>query len=421
MKIVLLSGGKGKRLWPLSTDSIPKQFIPLFNDNFSMLTKTYNSILQYNNTDNIYIATGRGYKNEVLNQINGFNNFIIEPAYIGTFGAILNIAVYLSEIKKVSKDEIISVVPIDHDVDKEFYKILTLVEEKMKKTKNNICLVGIKPTFPSIHYGYILSSNNHVISFKEKPDIETATKLIANGALWNSGIINFRLEKIIEIAKKNLDYSSYDQFLNNYNLLPHQSFEYEVLEKEKNLLIVSSDSYWDDLGTWDRLSTKISNPDEFNTNIINFEDKKIINEGIENAIIINTINGLKLVSKNNNNKIFRQWGYYEVLNSFDNDFIHIIIKKIMILDNRNIGYQYHNYSSKELFILSGSGEMVINGKYSKINTGDVIKITKSVRYSIRSIDTLEIIEVQYGDKKIDEEDVVRLEYDWNTILKSHMI
>lgn len=421
MKIVLLSGGKGKRLWPLSTDSVPKQFVPLFNDASSMLKKTYNSILENYEMNNIYIATGNSYKDEVLNEINGFKNFILEPAYIGTFGAILNIAVYLKVIEKVSKDEIISVVPIDHDVDKNFYKILSDAEKIIENKSSDICLIGIKPTFPSTQYGYIINSNDYVLSFKEKPDIELATKLVVNNALWNSGIVNFRLDKILQIAKQYLNYSSYDDFLNKYTLLPHNSFDTEILEKETNLSVISSEAYWNDLGTWDRLSSKISTADDYNTNIINFENKKVINEGIENAIVVNTHNGIKLMKKNINNSVFRQWGYYEILNGFYSDQICIKIKKLTIIDNRNISYQYHNHRLEEWFVLEGIGEIIIDGKYSKIKSGDIIKVNKKVKHSIRALKTLEIVEVQYGNEKIEEDDIVHIECDWDTIIKEYLI
>ena len=291
-----------------------------------------------------------------------------------------------------------------------------MLEEK----KSDICLIGIKPTFPSTQYGYILNSKNKVTSFKEKPNIETAIELIENNALWNSGIVVFRLEKILKIAKNYLNYFSYNDFLNNYDLLPHQSFDIEVLEKEKKLLVISCESYWNDLGTWERLSSKISKPDEFNTNIINFENKKIINEGINNSIIVNTNNGIRLIKKTEDNNVFRGWGYYSVLNNFDSDVIHIKIKKLTIFHDKNISYQYHNHRIEEWFVLKGKGEVIIDGKYQKINTGSVLKIGNKVKHSIKAINTLEIIEVQYGDKKIEEEDIIRIEYDWNVILKKHL-
>lgn len=421
MKIVLLSGGKGKRLWPLSTDNVPKQFVPLFNDASSMLKKTYNLVLKNYSKEDIYVATGVNYKNDVLFELKNFKNFIFEPAYIGTFGAILNIAVYLSEIEKIPYDEIISVIPIDHDVDDDFYKILISAEKMIESKNSDICLVGITPTFPSTQYGYITYSNNYVLSFKEKPDVNFATNLIAENALWNSGIVNFKLKKIIEIAKKYLNYFSYEDFVKKYTSLPHRSFDTEVLEKEDNLLVIPCNEHWNDLGTWDMLASKISVSDEYNTNIINFEEKSIVNEGIKDAIIINTKNGLKLIEKRYDKEVFRKWGYYKVLNIFDTDLFHIKIKKLTILNNKNISYQYHNYRFEEWFILKGTGEVIIDGEYKKINTGDIIKVNKNSNHSVRALQTLEIVEIQYSTKEVEEDDIVRIEYDWETILKKHLI
>lgn len=297
MKIVLLSGGKGKRLWPLSTDDMPKQFIPIFDNYSSMLKKTYDLNLKKNKKEDIYVATGYEYEEKIKVELFNFDNFIFEPAYIGTFGAILNVAVYLSENKNISLDEIVSIVPIDHDVDENFYNILFDAQNKILNDECSICLIGIEPSFPSCQYGYIIENNGVVESFCEKPNVEKAKSILLQKALWNSGIVVFRLRKIIEIAKNYCLYDTYNDFYNKYQLLPHSSFDKEVLEKEKNIAVVRSSLRWNDLGTWEILAYKMSKPDEYNTNIINFENKKIVNEGVEDAIIINTVNGIKIIKK----------------------------------------------------------------------------------------------------------------------------
>ena len=393
MKFVLLSGGKGKRLWPLSTDSVPKQFIPLFEDSNSMLKKTYNSVLSISDREDIYIATLKEYENEIKNEIPNFENFIFEPSCIGTFGAILNIAAYLKEIKKIPDNEIIAVAPIDHDVDSSFYNIINDAESLMNKNNSDICLIGIKPTFISKNYGYIINSNDIVLSFKEKPNIEEASELISKGALWNSGIIIFRLDKIIKVLKKYQKYSSYEEFLDNYISLPHTSFDIEVLEKEKNISILHSDHHWNDLGTWGVLSSKLSKEDKYNTNIINFEDKEIKNEGVCNSIIVNTKDGIKLMSKDTLNYNFCEWGYYEILNKFTN----LIIKRLIILPNKDI--ELEENINKEWFVLSGSGQITIDGNNMNINSSDTLKIEKDKKYIVHSITKLEIIEIQQFDNK----------------------
>ena len=298
MKIVLLSGGKGSRLWPISTTEIPKQFIKLLSNSSNMLSQTYDAISKMTNKENIYVASIKEYITNIKNSIKDFANLIIEPDCIGTFGAVLNIAMYFKE--KNIGDDIIAVVPTDHHVDDNFYDCLVDSEELLKNSDSSICLVGIKPKFVSEHYGYITYENNRVLEFEEKPSIKKAEKLIDNGSLWNSGIIVFKINEIINLAKEYLEFDNYDEFLKKYHQLPHNSFDREVLEKKDNILITKSDSCWNDIGTWEVLAPMISEPDKFNTIIINFEDKKIENVGIRDAIIINSANGLKLISKINN-------------------------------------------------------------------------------------------------------------------------
>lgn len=260
MQIVLLSGGKGKRLWPISTDKVPKQFIKLFLNASSMLSRTYKLVLKNSSKEKIYIATGREYAANVKHEIKDFDNFIFEPDYIGTFGAILNVAVFLNE--NSNNDDIVSIVPTDHNVDNNFYDVLYEAEKLLKDSSTDICLIGIKPTFPSEQFGYILHKKNEVISFSEKPKEDTAVSLIDKGALWNSGIVVFKLKSIINIAKKYFNYKNYEDFLNNYSNLPHNSFDKEVLEKNKNISIIKCDKEWNDLGTWEVLAPMISKPDQ---------------------------------------------------------------------------------------------------------------------------------------------------------------
>ena len=296
MKYVLISGGKGKRLWPLSTDERPKQFVKIFN-NTCMLEITYNKLIKICDKEDVYIATGNEYVELTKETLPYFENIIIEKEAIGTFAAILNVAVYLKEIKNTSDNEIVSILPVDHDLDDSFYSALALAEKRIIDGNINLCLIGIKPNKPSTQYGYIISENGIIKEFKEKPNMELAQEYISNGALWNSGVVVFKLKEILDIAGKYLTYKTYDEFVEKYNTLPHISFDYEVLEKSNNVGLITYDKHFEDIGTWGNIANKISKPDEYNTNIINTEDKKIINDGVKDIIIINTKDGIRIVPK----------------------------------------------------------------------------------------------------------------------------
>ena len=414
MNIVLLSGGSGKRLWPVSTDSCPKQFLSFFGDNRSLLEKTYQDVIK--NFSNVFIATQDEHKNKVHTQINDDIDLIVEPKRIGTFGAILNAAVFLKYEKKLSDDEFVSIIPTDHDVDETFYNVLLDAEKLLISKNENICLIGIKPRYPSTQFGYILKNKNMVEKFFEKPDEEKAKKLIEKEALWNSGIVVFRLKHIIDLSKKYVDFETYDEFLRKYVTLPNNSFDKQYLEKENNICLIETDSNWNDLGTWEIMSKKISKPDQYNTNIINFEDKEIKNKGIKDSIIVNAPNGLLLLNKHTDKLYWKNWGYYKVLNYYKNKDREIKIKILSIERGNNISYQYHKFRNEEWFVISGNGIAILENQIFDINFGDKISILKNQLHSIRAKSNLCILEVQYG-RLTDENDIVRIENDWDKILK----
>lgn len=391
MQLVLLSGGLGTRLWPLSDANHPKQFLKLFNkEQKSMLQITYNNISKLNLP--IYVASQNIWTKNIFDQIGKNVKIISEPNSMDTFAAILNIAEYLYYKENISKNEIIAIVPIDHFVQKNFYNILYDCQLNMIKNNSDYGLIGIKPKYPNSKYGYICSTDGIAKKFVEKPNIKDAESLIKQGALWNSGILLFKIESVLKKSNEIFKHDTYEQFTNNYKNLPKTSFDYAVLENEKNISVVNYDGKWDDLGTWNTLSKYISKDDSNSNNIINYENKSIRINNIDNLIVINTSNGLLIEKKDN--IVYEKWGNYQTIynnKSFDSI---ITIKNMYIDDESKMQGSKCIDAQKTFFVLDGIGEIYINNTPKKIKTDDIISICNNETYYIKGIKNLNIIEVQ---------------------------
>lgn len=397
MKIVLLSGGLGTRLWPASDKQNPKQFLKLFNNNQdSMLQITYNHISKLNLP--VYIASQNIWTQTIYNQLGENIKIISEPNSMDTFAAILNVAEYLYYKENISKNEIIAIVPTDHFVQEDFYKILYNCHLNMIKNNSNYGLIGINPKYPDSKYGYICSNGNIVETFVEKPSINDAEKLIKQGASWNSGILLFKIESVLKKANDIFKHDTYEQFIKNYKNLPKTSFDYAVLEKEKNISVVNYDDKWDDLGTWNTLSKYISKEDSNGNNIINYENKPIRINNIGNLIVVNSMNGLLIEKKDN--IIYEKWGRYQIIYS-NESFDNIITIKNMYIDDESETQKSKCIDLKKiLFILGGVGKIYINDTSKIIKTNDIVSVYNNEIYYIKGIKNLNIIEIQQEKKKL---------------------
>lgn len=403
MKIVLLCGGKGERLWPLSTIDKPKQFLEINNE--SLISRTYNQVHKY--FDDIYLSTNEKYKNN-----KNFNhyNMIYEKEFRGTFAAVLNIALYFKYVSNEKDDSIIGVVPVDHDVNDEFYGKLIDLENKIIDSNKKYGLLGVKPYYPNTKYGYV--SNNKNITFIEKPNYDQAQKLIKEGYLWNSGVLVFKIKTIYDIAKSVINFNNYEEFLANYSKIKITSFDYEILEKTNSICLEIYNGKWNDIGLIDNFIPLVSKNDEYNTNIVNLENKLIINKGIKNSIFVNTKNGILLFPKDN--ITYERWGYYEVLYENINDF-PIKLKRLHICKNENISLQIHKFRSEFWVCKKGNGLAIKDKKIIEINEGSTLNININEIHCIKALSDMDIIEIQYGSI-LEEEDIVRFETEWNKII-----
>lgn len=447
MKIILLSGGSGTRLWPLSNDSRAKQFLKVLRNNEtnemeSMVQRVYRQLSTVVAKEDMIIATNAAQVDILRNQL-GNIPIVVEPERRDTFPAIALACSYLWSELNVSKGEIVGVVSVDSFVDVAFYEKVHQLEQLLQQTKAQIALLGIKPTYPSSKYGYLIPENlveyMQVASFKEKPTEEAAQTLIEQGAYWNSGVFAFSLQMIYDkLLEKQLPVQ-YDELKNIFSMTTKNSFDYEVVEHLSNIVALTYDGYWKDLGTWNTLTEEMSeviignggiSEDCINTHIVNELELPVKVLGISNAVVAVSSDGILVTDKPSSSKMKdmlheglfarpmfeeRRWGWYRVLDFSKKDDKEILTKKLFVEAGKNLSYQYHNYRAEIWTIVSGEAEFMLNEQIKKVNAGDVIQIPIGAKHTIKAITDTEIIEVQMGSSLI-EEDIVRLDYDWKVII-----
>jgi len=396
-----------------------------------------------------YIATGRSQVEVIQSQLGDDTQIIVEPNRRDTFPAIALAAVYLYSKQYVALNEVVAVLPVDPYVEDRFFTKVMELERGLNSAEADIGLLGVSPTYPSEKYGYIVPKKSgdtpyrQVSHFEEKPTEARARLLINQGALWNCGVFAFRLEYIInELIARRLPVQ-YDELLKQYNRLNKISFDYEIVEKANKVIVLPYDGYWKDLGTWNTLTEEMGSrlignatvsDDSYDTHVINELDIPLTVLGISNAVIAASPDGILVSDKAASPRIKdlmqhqeqrpmyeeRRWGRYRVL-----DYItypngqQVLTKRIMITSGNSLSYQMHRHRREVWTVISGSGEMVMDGKLSPVTMGTVVVIQPNMKHSIRALTDLEIIEVQTGDELV-EEDVVRLEMKWSDIIRKHV-
>lgn len=435
MNIILLSGGSGTRLWPLSNEVRSKQFLKFFRtesgQHESMVQRMYRMIKSVDPDARIVIATSEMQFASIRRQLRENVEVSIEPCRKDTFPAIALATSYFHDVLGAQSDDKIVVCPIDPFVEEGYFKLLKKMFEVAGES--NLTLMGIKPTYPSDKYGYIIPKNGS-FAFKEKPTREKAKEFIANGAMWNGGVFSFKVSYLLDKATKLCGTSDYKTLFEKYAELNKISFDYAVAEHEKDISVVTYDGEWKDLGTWNTFTEAMT--DNFSGNVIvgeNCEHTHVVNElsipvialGLKNIVVATSSDGILVSDKKasqqlkkyvpDNRPMFekRIWGEYRVLDLkvFDSG-IKSLTQELVIIPGRNISYQKHNHRSETWTIVKGRGLLLVNDSIREITTGESVILNIEDRYSIKAIDELHIIEVQIGDELI-EEDIERFEWDWD--------
>lgn len=420
--IVLLSGGSGKRLWPLSNDIRSKQFIKIFKTEFgheSMVQRVYKQIkCSYPNTI-VTIATSKSQVSAIHNQIGHDVDICIEPCRRDTFPAITLATAYLRDIKHLSDDEVVVVCPVDPYVDDKYFEMLKELSNQARLGGSNIYLMGIKPAHPSEKFGYIIPENQGTISkvkaFKEKPDILMAENYISKGGLWNGGVFVFKISYLLEKVHKIIGYCDYETLLKNYTLLPNISFDYEIVEKEESIEVIPFEGVWKDVGAWNSLTEMmdenvigdaILDKDCENVHVINELDIPIIAMGLNNIVISSSPQGILVSDKEMSSyvkpivdKLHQQvyfaeksWGTFKVIDVEEES----LTMKVTIKAGDYMNYHSHERRDEVWIVISGRGRTIVDGMEQPIKTGDVITMAAGCRHTVIADTELKLIEVQLG-------------------------
>lgn len=425
MHIILLSGGSGKRLWPLSNDVRSKQFIKLFkNENGkyeSMVQRVYRQIQTVNSDMEVTIATSKSQVSAIRNQLGNKVSICLEPCRRDTFPAIALAAAYLKDVQGLSEEDCVAVCPVDPYVDNTYYETVQKLELIVQDGKANLVLMGIEPTVPSEKYGYIIPVDKNEISrvakFTEKPDTETAKEYIKQGALWNAGVFAFKLGYLLNKAHELIDFVDYADLFKKYDTLTKISFDYAVVEKEPNIQVLRYAGQWKDVGTWNMMAEVMADKTKGDvilddtckdTNVVNELNIPILCMGCEDMVVAASEDGILVstkersgymkpyVEKIDNPSMFaeKSWGTFTVIDNQENSKTI----KIEMKPNAEMSYHSHSYRSEIWNIISGTGKVCINGEFKTVKAGDVVQIPVDARHSIKANEKMEIIEIQIGNK-----------------------
>ena len=424
MNIVLLSGGSGKRLWPLSNDIRSKQFIKFFktgDDSYeSMVQRVYRQIKTVDPDATVTIATGKAQVSAIHNQLGDKVGVSVEPCRRDTFPAIALVAAYLADVQGIDPEEPVVVCPVDPYVENDYFEMLKLLSDQAGRGEANLVLMGIEPTYPSEKYGYIIPKSADRISFvdtfKEKPTADVAEEYISRGALWNGGVFAYKLKYVLDKAHELMDFTDYQDLYAKYETLNRISFDYAVVENEKKIQVMRFAGQWKDLGTWNTLTEAMTQPvigkgilndNCEGVNIINEMDVPVLAMGLHDVVISASPEGILVSDKEQSSYIKpyvdsivqqvmfaeKSWGSYRVIDVEDGS----MTIKVTLNAGHSMNYHSHRNRDEVWVVISGTGRTIVDGMEQSVQVGDVVTMSAGCRHTVIADTELKLIEVQLGE------------------------
>ncbi len=437
LNIILLSGGSGKRLWPLSNDVRSKQFIKIFKNEDgtyeSMVQRMYGKIKKVDTDATVTIATSKSQISAIHNQIGTEVGISVEPCRRDTFPAIALATAYLVDVMGVDPEEPVVVCPVDPYVEDDYFEALKKLSDQAAKGEANLVLMGIEPTYPSEKYGYIIpktkDDTSDVETFKEKPTVEVAKDYISKGALWNGGVFAYKLSYVLKRAHELIDFTDYQDLFSKYETLEKISFDYAVVEKEDKIQVLRFAGEWKDLGTWNTLTEAmtenvvgkgIMNDNCDGVHILNELNVPIIAMGLHDVVISASPEGILVSDKEQSSYIKpyvdgidqqimfaeKSWGSYQVMD------VEPTAMTIKVILNPGHSMNYHSHKNRDevWVVLSGTGRTVVDGMEQNIAPGDVITMSAGCRHTVFADTELKLVEIQLGsDISVEDKQKFELE------------
>lgn len=437
--LVLLSGGSGTRLWPLSNSTRSKQFLKVLRDvdgnHVSMVQRVFGQIDAVDADVDITIATCSSQEDSIRRQVNGDYALVLEPERRDTAPAIMLACANLALEQGAGESDTVIVMPIDSYADQAYYDSVIRLDDAVQADFAELVLMGVEPTYPSGKYGYIVPAAGegwprHVERFTEKPDEDTAKALIAQGALWNCGVFAFKLGWLAGLTARYLSCDTFDEFRSRYAELPKNSFDYEVVEKASSIGAVSYAGEWKDLGTWNTLTDEMAEETSGrvvvdaktceNVHVINETGFPMVVAGLSNAVVVATPDGILASGKEASANIKaevnavaesrpmyeqRSWGEYRVIDSsVYPDGSKALTKEVVVREGCQLELQRHDHRSEVWTVVSGNGEVVLDGLVQQVRPGSVVEIPAGMLHAARAIGgDMRVIEVQQGEILVEED------------------